>query len=128
MKRFIAVLSGILVLPAYAEISPFYYEMESEYDIGDVAGDVELDVDEIDAAAVAAPVVQPAPANPRVVSSASTRAASRAVPSGATAMANTRSASSRTSVASRTTSNATQARTASGVAARSGAARVASRS
>lgn len=128
MKRFIAVLSGILVLPAYAEIAPFYYEMESEYDIGDVAGDVELDVDEIDAAAVAAPVVQPAPTNPRAVGSASTRAASRAVPSGTTAMANTRSASSRTSVASRTTSNATQARTASGVAARSGAARVASRS
>lgn len=128
MKRFIAVLSGILVLPAYAEIAPFFYEVESEYDVGDVAGDVELDVDEIDAAAVAAPVVQPAPVNPRAAVSASTRAASRAVPSGTTAMANTRSASSRTSVASRTTSNATQARTASGVVARSGAARVATRS
>ncbi len=128
MKRFIAVLSGILVLPAYAEVAPFYYDAESEYDAGEMSGDVELDVDEIDATAVAAPVVSSASVNPRVVGSASTRAASRAVPSGTTAMANTRSASSRTSVASRTTSNVTQARTASGVATRSGAARVASRS
>ena len=31
MKRFIAVLSGILVLPAFAEVAPVYYDEIVEY-------------------------------------------------------------------------------------------------
>ena len=31
MKRFIAVLSGLLVLPAFAEVAPVYYEEIVEY-------------------------------------------------------------------------------------------------
>ena len=31
MKRFIAVLSGLLVLPAFAEVAPVYYDEIVEY-------------------------------------------------------------------------------------------------
>ena len=31
MKRFIAVLSGLLVLPAFAEVAPIYYDEVIEY-------------------------------------------------------------------------------------------------
>ncbi len=116
MKRFLAVLSGVLVLPAYAEIAPFYYEMESDYDAVDVAGDVEMDVDEIDAAAVAVPVSQTTARALR----ASNAASSRAMPAGTGAgTVKSRSAATRATT-SRNVSNSNVAR--------SGASRVASRS
>ncbi len=123
MKRFLAVLSGLLVLPAYAEIAPVYYEIDSDYESVDVAGDSEQDVDEIDVAAVAVPVSQTTARALR----ASNAASSRAMPTGARAV-NSRSAATRATT-SRNVSNSNVARTATNTAmARSGASRVASRS
>lgn len=44
MKRFIAVLSGLLVLPAFAEVAPVYYDEIAEY-TDDMLADEEIDVD-----------------------------------------------------------------------------------
>lgn len=104
MKRLIAVLSGLLVLPAFAEVAPISYDEIVEYS--------ETEMVEPDAAETAAeevkvitPVAQPSKASPR--GTASSRAASRAVPS-TTKSVNSRSVSARSTASSR---NATQART-----------------
>ncbi len=127
MKRLVAVLSGLLVLPAFAEVAPIFYDEVVEYNDTEIA-DVE-DVDAAEKADVVVPVAQPSKVGPR--STASSRAASRAVPS-ATKSANSRSVSARSTSASR---NATQARTGATVTARgavsarptSGATRVSAR-
>ncbi|MBS7386552.1 MAG: hypothetical protein KIG73_02460, partial [Alphaproteobacteria bacterium] len=83
MKRFIAVLSGLLVLPAFAEVAPVFYDGVIEY------SDEEPSGEEIDAATetvVVAPVAQPSSVNPRTAN----RNASRAVPSTASANVSSR--------------------------------------
>ena len=118
MKRFIAVLSGLLVLPAFAEVAPIYYDEVIEY------ADEEMPVEDVateNATPVVAPVVGAVSANPRTLN----RNASRAVP--ATGNVATRSASGRAVASSRTTSNALSARTATNTASRGTASRVATR-
>ncbi len=108
MKRFIAVLSGLLVLPAFAEVAPIYYDEVIEYSDTEDVADIDAADAEIDAPVV--PVVQSPAANPR--SAASTRKATRAVP--ANANASTRAAGNRAVASSRKSSsnNSVQARTA----------------
>ena len=118
MKRFIAVLSGLLVLPAFAEVAPIYYDEVIEY------ADEEMPVEDVateNATPVVAPVVGAVSANPRTLN----RNASRAVP--ATANVATRSASGRAVASSRTTSNALSARTVTNTASRGTVSRVATR-
>ena len=123
MKRLVAVLSGLLVLPAFAEVAPISYEDVVEMSDNEIVVDDAVVADEEVAEKVVSPVVQPSKINPRGAT-ASSRAASRAVPSGASA--NSRSVSARNTSSSR---NATQARTGTATASRTNAAatRVASR-
>ena len=123
MKRLVAVLSGLLVLPAFAEVAPIVYDEIVEYSDEEIVADDAVIVDEVAAEKVVAPVVQPSKTGSRNVT-ASSRAASRAVPSGTTA--NSRSISARNTSSSR---NATQARTGTAMAGRTNttATRVASR-
>lgn len=77
MKRLIAVLSGLLVLPAFAEVAPsYYYEDVIEYadtdiDADDVADDAvaDEDVDVLPAAPVKNTAVSPRNAGARIASS-----------------------------------------------------------
>ncbi|MBR3930234.1 MAG: hypothetical protein IKJ62_01490 [Alphaproteobacteria bacterium] len=110
MKRFIAVLSGLLVLPAFAEVAPLYYDEIIEYSEEESAPAEDATVAE-DVTVVAPVVVQPSRANPRIGVNASGRAASRALPSNAVTNAGTRGATGRNTVAARTTA-ADTARTA----------------
>lgn len=123
MKRLVAVLSGLLVLPAFAEVAPISYEDVVEMSDNEIVIDDAVVADEEVAEKVVSPVVQPSKINPRGAT-ASSRAASRAVPSGASA--NSRSVSTRNTSSSR---NATQARTGTATAGRANATatRVASR-
>ena len=65
MKRFVAVLSGLLVLPAFAEVAPVYYDDVIEYT------DEEITDDTVSQDVGAAPVVYAPASSPRanVVSS-----------------------------------------------------------
>ncbi len=88
MKRFVAVLSGLLVLPAFAEVAPLNYDDVIEYEESAVvAEDVASDADVSDAVT---PVVQPSAVNPRGVSGGRT-AATRAMPSATSSAAASRS-------------------------------------
>lgn len=83
MKRLVAVLSGLLVLPAFGEVMPVFFDDEIEYVDGDVAGDFTSDdiVESTDSTQkVNAPVA--APVNVSARSGNTTRATSRAVASG----------------------------------------------
>ena len=120
MKRFIAVLSGLLVLPAFAEVAPVFYDGVIEY------SDEEPSGEEIDAATetvVVAPVVQPSSVNPRTAN----RNASRAVPSTASASVSSRANAGRVTASNRTASNAVTARTATNASARGTVSRVSTR-
>lgn len=120
MKRFIAVLSGLLVLPAFAEVAPIFYDGVIEY------SDEESSGEEIDAATetvVVAPVVQPSSVNPRTAN----RNASRAVPSTASANVSSRANAGRVTASNRTASNAVTARTATNASARGTVSRVSTR-
>ena len=120
MKRFIAVLSGLLVLPAFAEVAPIFYDGVIEY------SDEEPSGEEIDAATetvVVAPVAQPSSVNPR----AANRNASRAVPSTASANVSSRANAGRVTASNRTASNAVTARTATNASARGTVSRVSTR-
>ena len=104
MKRFIAVLSSLLVLPAFAEVAPIAYDDYIEYsDVEYLDGDVDADVVEMDTESeetdVPAPVI-PTRVSPR--SSTAGRSASRALP--ATTTTSRRNTPSR-AVASRNTSS-----------------------
>ena len=103
MKRFVAVLSSLLVLPAFAEVAPIYYDEVIEYSEDEVPAS---DVVET-APQVVQPVAQPSSMVSR--SGSNGRAASRVSPSvrGST-NSSARGVNARTSAASR---NATQART-----------------
>ena len=110
MKRLIAVLSGLLVLPAFAEVAPVFYEDVIEY--ADETYDAYDDVDAQQIQEEEESKSAPAPtANNRISPRATTgRAASRAVASNATTTP-TRGTSARTNTATRTTSSV-QTRTA----------------
>ena len=103
MKRFVAVLSGLLTLPAFAEVAPVYYDDVIEY------AEEEMPTEEV--AEKTTKVVQPVsqPSNVSSRSGVNGRAASRVSPSArGTTNTSVRSVNARTSSASR---NATQART-----------------
>lgn len=102
MKRFVAVLSSLLVLPAFAEVAPIYYDEVIEYTDEEIPVADTTDVSQ----EIMQPVVQPTVMSSR--SGATGRAASRVSPSvrGAT-NTSARSVNARTTSASR---NATQAR------------------
>ncbi len=130
MKRFIAVLSGLLVLPAFAEVAPIYYD-EIYETVDEVSADETASAPEQEQ--VAAPVVQPSRVGPRGTTS-SGRAVSRALP--ATAATTATNVSKRTAAAGRVTPSsrtATNQRvtartaTSSGVAARGAVSRSATR-
>lgn len=94
MKRFIAVLSGLLVLPAFAEVAPVYYDEISEEIVNeDVAPEADVVVEEDAVAAeetdVKTPVV-PQRISPRNTTG---RAASRAVSAAPSSVAPGRNAS-----------------------------------
>ncbi len=94
MKRFIAVLSGLLVLPAFAEVAPVYYDEISEEIVNeDVAPEADVVVEE-DAVAVEETDVK-TPVVPQRVSPRNTtgRAASRAVSAAPSSVAPGRNAS-----------------------------------
>ncbi len=63
MKRFVAVLSGLLVLPAFAEVAPIYYDEVIEY-TDDVTEEPVVE----EQASVVMPVAQPSRANSRAAS------------------------------------------------------------
>ena len=104
MKRFIAVLAGLLVLPAFAEVAPAYYDDAIEYSDEETPAADEVVDDE--AVTVVVPQAQPSAANPRNAN----RNVSRAVPTTANKSGVSTRANSGRVVASRTTSNATTAR------------------
>lgn len=109
MKRFVVVLSGLLVLPAFAEVAPINYDDVVEYEDAAVAEEVvpaESDV--------VVPVVQPSAVNPRIASGRN--AASRALPSAASNAAASRSvATGRVVSSSRGSNNNVTARSANAV-------------
>ena len=81
MKRFITVLSGLLVLPAFAEVAPVYYDEIVEY-TDDMLADDEIGFDAEEAAVQQPNVVQRNTINrsttaSRAVSSATNSGASR---------------------------------------------------
>ncbi|MBO5946989.1 MAG: hypothetical protein J6Q44_02490 [Alphaproteobacteria bacterium] len=116
MKRFVAVLSGLLVLPAFAEVAPVYYDEVIEYT------DEEMPVEETETTAVAAPVVAPSSAGSRTAN----RNISRAVPA-TTSNVSARANAGRVTATNRTTSNTVSARTATNTASRGTVSRVSTR-
>ena len=99
MKRLVAVLSGLLVLPAFAEVMPVFFDEEIEYVDGDVSGDIVVDdaSNVQDDARVNTPVTAPTNLSPRNA----TRATSRAVASGNAATATRNNATGTRNVATR---------------------------
>ncbi len=124
MKRLVVVLSGLLVLPAFAEVAPISYDEIIEYSDEEIVVADDAVADENASEKTVAPVLQPSKLNPRGATGSNRAAASRAMPSGTTA--NSRSISARNTSSSR---NATQARTGTATASRANMAgtRVASR-
>ena len=107
MKRLIVVLSGLMMLPAFAEVAPIFYDEVAEYTEEQELSQepVTEDVEEVK---VVTPVPQPSRISPRTASVASARAGRGTVVSSAST--NTRAVATRGNTAS--TRNATQARTA----------------
>lgn len=110
MKRFIAVLSGLLVLPAFAEVAPIYYDDSIEMVDTDLVAD---DVDEnvaptTDDSVTTRPVIPTVP-TPVGRNSTTGRAASRAMPAsnttGTSRNVATRGNTARTTTARTTTSS-----------------------
>lgn len=132
MKRFIAVLSGLLVLPAFAEVAPISYDEIVEYsddvvveeEVPNVDGDAVTDA----AKKVVVPVNSPSRGTSPRSAATNVRNVSRVAPAGSVTSA-TRNISSRATASSR---NATTARSttvrATGVSSRAtNAARVSAR-
>lgn len=119
MKRFVAVLSGLLVLPAFAEVAPLYYDEVIEYSDEEIPAD---DAGETASAVAVVPVAAPLSVNPRTAN----RNASRAVPAVGANVA-TRSNAGRVTATNRATSNTVSARTATSSAVRSTPSRVSTR-
>ncbi len=103
MKRLVVVLSGLLVLPAFAEVAPVYYDEIMEYSDAEMlpSDDTQVTQEVVETNSVAAPVVV------KKASARSTgRVASRALPSDQSAV------TPRISTGRGTASRATVARTA----------------
>ena len=79
MKRFVAVLAGLIALPAFAEVAPVFYEDSIEYIEEDVAPVAEV-AEQKDVAPVAKPVTRSSRINPRTATASrvSTRATTTA--------------------------------------------------
>ena len=108
MKRLIAVLSGLLVLPAFAEVAPISYDEIVEYSDELIVDDVATDVPKSDAVKqVVVPVASPSRGTSSRSGATNVRNASRVVPAGSATTA-TRNVATRASASSR---NATTART-----------------
>ena len=108
MKRFVAVLSGLLVMPAFAEVAPIYYDDMIEYsdvEMFDEDVPVEEDVVVEDVVMPVTPVAQM-----RSSSRSTSTRVSRAVPQ--TATTRTSSVASSRAVASRAAANISQTRNA----------------
>ena len=121
MKRFIAVLSGLLVMPAFAEVAPVVYEDVIEY------SDTEMfDADDVVEQEVVSEepgtMIIPPVGQVRTVSRSTSGRASRALPK-----ATTRATSPSRAIASRAAANISQARNAMtrGTASRAGVSRAA---
>lgn len=112
MKRFIAVLAGLLIMPAFAEVVPdWYYDDAIEY-VDEAADDyVVEEVAEEAAAPVAANMpTKPAATSPRAATTSARTTASRAIPAtGAQTTTTTRGTTGR-AISSRTTTNSAAAR------------------
>lgn len=105
MKRFVAVLAGLLTLPAFAEVAPILYEDVVEYEESGAGEESDM------------PVVTVVP---NAKTNAALRAASRAVPGGKNSTAPARRAVARNVSTSRATRNGVvRARTAAAPAAAS---------
>ena len=78
MKRFVAVLSSLLVLPAFAEVAPITYEEIYEEEVADYSDETPTVVEE-EVSEKSAPVVQPSRKGVRNTAN-SGRAVSRALP------------------------------------------------
>jgi len=105
MNRIIAVLSGLLVLPAFAEVAPISYE-EIAVDTG-VEMPASDDAVVTETQAVVTPVAQPSVAGAR-----GRTTASRTVPTSSDVASNRASASGRVVAGARGTANTVTARTA----------------
>ena len=122
MKRLVVVLGGLLALPAFAEVAPFFYDDVTEYADAEMTDADAVVGDEIVAEndAISAPVVQPSPA----LRAKTMRTASRVTPTNVATTSGNRASGSRV-VASRgtTTSGVVRGTSAArGVASRSGGA------
>ncbi|MDW3024595.1 MAG: hypothetical protein R8N50_02815 [Alphaproteobacteria bacterium] len=105
MKRFVAVLSGLLVLPAFAEVAPVYYDELIEYSAGTAPAEESTETASKTSAS-------PAPASTNNLRTVSQNI-SRAMPATAAKTGVARAVSGRTSAANRTAANnAVVARTA----------------
>lgn len=127
MKRLIAVLSGLLVLPAFAEVAPaYYYEDAVEYSDADYAADdvaddtspMQLD-DELPANTPVAPAASVVAARNTTTRSASSRAVPATTSRTAPGRANTTTGRAVAARTATTTANATSSRASTSRAVRS---------
>lgn len=118
MKRLIAVLSGLLVLPAFAEVAPaYYYEDAVEYSDADYAADdvaddtspMQLD-EELPANTPVAPAASAVAARNTTTRSASSRAVPATTSRTAPGRANTTTGRAVAARTATTTANATSSR------------------
>ena len=127
MKRLIAVLSGLLVLPAFAEVAPaYYYEDAVEYSDADYATDDVADVDdatqsddELPANTPVAPAASAVAARNTTTRSASSRAVPATTSRTAPGRANTTTGRAVAARTATTTANATSSRASTSRAVRS---------
>ena len=112
MKRLVVVLSGLLVLPAFAEVAPFYYTDAIEYSDAEYADDGAMidDAEMVEEDAVAPKSVAPAKINPRVAA-ASSRTGIRTMSAANNNARRTSDANSRVVAARTTTSRVAMAPT-----------------
>lgn len=127
MKRLIAVLSGLLVLPAFAEVAPaYYYEDAVEYSDADYAADdvaddtspMQLD-EELPANTPVAPAASAVAARNTTTRSASSRAVPATTSRTAPGRANTTTGRAVAARTATTTANATSSRASTSRAVRS---------
>lgn len=127
MKRLIAVLSGLLVLPAFAEVAPaYYYEDAVEYsdadyatdDVADDTSPMQLD-DELPANTPVAPAASAVAARNTTTRSASSRAVPATTSRTAPGRANTTTGRAVAARTATTTANATSSRASTSRAVRS---------
>ncbi len=103
MKRLVVVLSGLLVLPAFAEVAPFFYDDALEYSDAEYVDDgVLVDDGVVVADEDVAPVAPVINTNPRVA--ASSRNGLRSAPTANVASNRTTGVNSRVTAARTTTS------------------------